>query len=295
MVGGRCLAITTILLLALSAVAQAECIAVPVSEDESVLSDVEGGDGKSDIGYPTRNQHYQYDTGAGEYTSDLKKGLWTGVFQNPSGVPSDNGTTYLRSRFYLKFDLSELDSYIGPGEYIASAVLKGYYCNDHNPTVDKPHNFYYVEDDAWSEAPDEVPPADQPDLDDDPINGITWNNQPVPDFENEAPLGVFNPGSYGLQAWDITSTVVAQHSGDKQLSLMFKAADESFSDGTGDPPSDDNRSGEFFMEQEENGCCQFVICVDVVPSPSVFVGLLSMGAAGGLVLGYRRWRHRPAK
>jgi len=276
MSGGRCLAIA-VLLLALSVVAQAEVIPVPLTEDESVLSDVGSGDGTASTGYPTRNQYYKFVTGTG-YTSELKKGLLTGVFYN--------GTGYLRSRFYLKFNLPE----IAPDEYIESAILTGCYERDPHAT-DKDHNFYHVENDNWHEGPPNSPPP-QPVFTTDPLDGITWNNQPL--LTPTAPaLGTFKPGDYTPGSfpwpwWNITSTVRNEYSGNRILSLMFKAVDESF--------DENNQNGEYFYERE--GCpCHFTLDLDVrpIPSPSVLVGLLSMGVTGGLVFGYRRWRHLPAE
>jgi len=184
---------------------------------------------------------------------------------------------------------------IEPGKYIASATLKGYYLDDVHG-LGLSHEIHYVANDAWSEKPEDDDPAklDQTDA----SKGITWNNQPLLsptsltrlttfDLAGETPEDDATDWWEPWVAWDVTSQVLSEYSGDGVLSLMFKAEDESF--------SDDNLSYEKFEERECDYCERFVICLDIVPEPSVFVALLSIGVTGGLVFGYRRWRDLRAK
>jgi hypothetical protein len=301
MCSGRCLAVA-VLLLGLSAVARAETIAVGVSEDESVVSDVGpnigDGLGTADTGYPTVNPHYHYtinDDGSVTYHAPdetnldtgkpygLKGMLWTGVLK--SGISEGD---FLRTRFYLKFDLKSVLPTLGPGQHIASATLKGYYYADLYPMDDAVHEIYLVNNDNWSENPDEFPPA----LTSNPIDGVTWDNQPLLDPADSSKGSLLQSFSFSTLtpeswlSWDITSAVQNEYAGDGVLSLMFKAQDESF--------SEDNLSYEKFQEKDCSPCCAFVICLTIVPGPSTLVGLLSMGATGGLIWGWRRRRARAA-
>ena len=187
--------------------------------------------------------------------------LWSGEFYN-------NDTWFL-TRFYLQFKLPEIQ----PDQYLASATLWGYYWQSDDTQVPKQkHDIYFVPDDNWTEA------------------GITWNNQPLLN-PTPPPIAVLDPAiqTLGWVSWDIKPTVVSEYDGDDHsLSLMFKVNDETI---------DQKKSGAYFRESESFPECSFLICLDVrtIPSPSVFVGLLSMGLTGLVALMWRRRRQAASR
>lgn len=237
---------------------------IPVSEDESVITD-----GTSD-GYAARNNHYKFGATSEQYTTSLKSGLWTGKFHYTT---SDHVSHVLTTRFFLKFNLPALRPY----EEVVSAVLWGYYCRDHVSYIDQLHDVFLVEDDSWREAPQL---ADSGTLLD-PSNaamGITWNNQPT---AGTAALATFDPNAVGLGyvGWNITDIVGSEYAQDGVLSLMFKARDESAA----------SPSGEYFLEKEENSSRSFGICLTTRTIPEPYLATL-LGPMLAALLGVHAWK-----
>lgn len=180
--------------------------------------------------------------------------VYGGLF---SGV--DGQRTASSARFYLKFTLP---AYV-PETQVTSATLTGYYNDDYNQTDDGIHGIYFVASDSWSEA------------------NLTWNNQPsqaygLPEVSfsaADATVGTF-------VSWDITNIANQEYQGDRQLSLLFHAENESLTQR--------NNNWEYFAEREFDRGKAFRIELTTasrpIPEPSSVLGtlvfsVLSIGSA----------------
>lgn len=147
------------------------------------------------------------------YDGNLNRGgLFVGVDGTGTGV----------SRFYLKFKLPEFVA----ADDVASATLWATYFDDLDRNDNGTHRIHFVGADDWSEET------------------LTWDNQPGPSFGTaEANFDAAASRVGDVVKFDVGPIVREQLAvGDRVLSLMFSAANESL--------GRDNRNWEYFAERE---------------------------------------------
>lgn len=133
----------------------------------------------------------------------------------------NDGTGMGISRFYLKF---ELPKEIKPSQ-VTSASLWATYLDDLDREDNGVHRIHFVAADDWRE------------------DTINWTNQPGPTFGS--PQATFDSSKIEPGAkvqFDVSDLVKTELAGDRTLSLMFAAANES--------TDRSNRNWEYFPERE---------------------------------------------
>jgi hypothetical protein len=133
----------------------------------------------------------------------------------------NDGTGMGISRFYLKF---ELPKGIEPSQ-VASARLWATYLDDLDRDDNGVHRIHFVAADDWQE------------------NTINWINQPGPTFGSPEATFDSSKTEPGTEVqFDVSDLVKTELAGDRMLSLMFAAANES--------TDRSNRNWEYFPERE---------------------------------------------
>lgn len=175
----------------------------------------------------------------------------------------NDGTGMGISRFYVKFELPEG---MKPAD-VASASLWATYLDDLDRDDNGVHRIHFVAADDWQEET------------------INWTNQPGPTFgSSEATFDSSKATPGDNVKFDVSDLVKKELSGDRTLSLMFAASNES--------TDRSNRNWEYFPEREFDQAKAFHLTINssrgvgdggpvAVPlPPAVWPAMATLIAAG---------------